>query len=237
MDLSKLTKAELIALLQQQAAVPATVPAMPQGASAESPAPAPAPSPVDELVRALTGALVASREMPKNDESTYRVENVAGCSIAFTVLDDRTGATKFYRLEKRGDHAKLTGHQVNELREKHAHFFDDGYLAVPGVVEESVNTIRDPQKFLDSLTFETVNARIEEITSPASLWTLYNFIETLRFTHLDETGRPLTETDAATGQDYFVMRERSIDPKYLATAMAVQRRIGALTGVRARLDG
>lgn len=192
-----------------------------------------------EQINQLTLAVVAGREAQKakvaDDRPTVKVENVIGYAIAFEVTDPRTGAKRVVSLQRKGDFAKLFPEQIEEIKERYPHFFGQGYLAAPEYETVSVNVIRDVEEFINSLSLDEVNARVEQITSLPTLYVIFNHIESKRFRHTDEHGNPLTETDT-TGKTIFRMEEIPLDPKTMAVALAVQRRIAALQGAKVTFD-
>lgn len=193
-----------------------------------------------EQINQLTLAVVASREAQKakvaDDRPTVKVENVIGYAIAFEVTDPRTGAKRVVSLQRKGDFAKLFPEQIEEIKERYPHFFEQGYLAASEYeAVSSVNVVRDVEEFINSLSLDEVNARVEQITSLPTLYMIFNHIESKRFRHTDEYGNPLTETDT-TGKTIFRMEEIPLDPKTMAVALAVQRRIAALQGAKVTFD-
>lgn len=191
-----------------------------------------------EQVQSLTTTLAITSLSQKKDEigePNVRVENVSGMACAFTVHDPRTGQPVDVSLDRRGAFRNMYRRQVEELVEKHSHFFEQGVLSAPDVTPDSVNVVRDPQSFIESCTFESARPRIEQITSLSTLFVLYHFVETLRWSHEDERGNALTEK--VDGQDVPTLKEKPLPAHYLAVHMAVQRQIAAIRGVAARMDG
>lgn len=186
-----------------------------------------------QLIAALVGSRNATSES-EEDEATYKVYNVSGMTIVFSVSDAR-GLPKQVRLEKKTDVAYLTRAQLEELEEFSPHFFDEGYLSVPGYREDNPNTIRNIDAFIESIEFEDIRDRIQQIDSVTTLFSIYNHIQTARFTHLNEDGTPVVEKDAS-GNVYRTVREKQVSPKMEAVEIEVQRRIDALTGVKVKRD-
>ena len=236
-DLTKLSKTELIKLLEAKAEVPA--------AAAQPETPATNPDMVSRLIEQnsqLMAALSIARQSKGVTEDgipqvkLYPVKNISGMALVFSVSDERTGLPKHFALEKRGDEAKLTKEQVIELQTKAPHFFEQGYVAVPDLVAPNANAIDDLKAMIDSLEYEQINERINQITSKATLFDLFHYIENQRFAHLDASGQPLVK-DKGDGVKEFYMEEKSLPPKLMAVETAVQRRIAAISGARVRLDG
>lgn len=235
-DLSKLSKAELLKrleALEAQAAAPAPAPAV------EAPAPAPATATID--VNALMQAVIALREAPaapapvEKDQTIYTITNVSGMALGIEVNDERTGLLRTFSLPKHGDFCKLTRGQVEQLREKAPHFFERGYVSVPGVIEDNPNVIRDYEVFMATIAFDDIDAKIEGITSFETLNTLFNKIEAKRFISTDEQGNPLTEK--VDGKDQPVLREVKLEPRLRALETAVKHRIEALRQIKVHIDG
>jgi hypothetical protein len=187
---------------------------------------------------ALVAALVASRESGKavadrSADEQVRIENLLGTVLAFSVTDPRTGIVRNITLEQRGSVASILRPQVDEIKEKYPHFFRDGYLGC-NEVAANPNTIPNFKVFLEELTQEQIDERIEQITSTALLFDLFNHIENQRFTHLDERGQPLTEKDG--DKTLFTMKETPLPFKLAAVERAVQQRLQQLTDVKIALD-
>lgn len=190
---------------------------------------------VQQLTTSLAINALAQKQHEDIGEPNIRVENVSSMAIAFTVHDPRTGQPVNVHFDRRGAHRNLYRRQVEELIENSPHYFENGYLSAPAVTPDSANAIRDPKAFLDSCTFDNAAERVGQLTSPSTLFTLFNTIETMRWKHNDENGKPLTET--VDGKEVPTLAEVSLPPNYLAVHMAVQRRIAALGNVSARMDG
>lgn len=187
----------------------------------------------------LMSALIAERESKSaaHDEArTVTVTNVGGMSVVFEVVDS-IGRPIRVALERRGDSRLLTQAQVEALAEQAPHFFSDGLLAADAIVPDGPNTIRDIPRFIASLPndAEGILARIEQITSQATLFDLYNYIETKRFQHRDETGKQYTEEIA--GETVAVLKETFLDAKHLTLLQAVQRRLRAVANIQTRFEG
>lgn len=226
-DLAKMTKGELTALVADQQKqiedLRQQLEALKAGQSSDLS--------VQELIarnERLTLALLAEREAKKQDEVAsrkYRVTNVSGAIIAFTVTEEN-GLKRRVRLARDGQYAELTEKQIRELYEKSPHFFEKGYLSAPDVIADSPNAIPDIAAFVRNLSYDDINERIGKITSLGTLWRIFNYIENQRFIAADEHGRPFTESDG--DRELPVLKEVELDQRLIAIEMAVQRRIATL---------
>jgi hypothetical protein len=236
-DLTKLTKAELLQRLQaMQTAVPSESATVAEKAS-------PQPNLVDDVLaqnQRLVTALVAARTPQTSaapEPTTHRVENVCGAAVGFQLTDPRTGLSRHYSLERRGAHVDLDGDRMEQLKTKYPSFFAKGYLSAPSAEADNPNVIRDIPAFIAALAYDEIIPRVAAITSIGTLQALFHHIETLRFATHDDQGRPLVEKDPVSGQDRPTIEERHLDAKAMALELAVQRRLYALSGTRASLDG
>lgn len=226
-NFTQMKKSELADLAAQQAKV---IEDLRQRLEALESAQAPVANSDDlaEQNQRLMLALLAEREAKRledNSSTLYRVENVAGASVSFTVTE-AGGQKRHVRLEQRGSFVNLTEKQIREVQEKSPHFFEKGFLSAPDVIEDGPNVIRDIDAFVAGLPHDQINERIGQIDSLGTLWSIFNHIENLRFVHEDERGRALVEEDIEG--DLPVLREKEIDQRLLAIELAVQRRIAAL---------
>jgi hypothetical protein len=227
-DFSKLSKAQLVAMLEKQSAAPEAPPEAPS---------APAAS-VD--VTALMSAIVASQQAQshaasKPEERTYKVINAKAQALGFECRDDKTGAMRQYSLPKQGDFALLPKGQIEDLQQRFPALFTEGYVAVPDLLAMNANHILDFAAFCEQTAENEIEARIEAITDPGTLWALFNHIENQRFVTTDAQGQPLS-----TGKDrdrMFVVEEIALSPKLNRIETAVKRRLEALTGTKVNLDG
>lgn len=180
-------------------------------------------------------SLLHLKPAPPAELPLYRVENAKGVAISVEVTDPKTGQTRAVRWEKRNDFTNLFEAQIREIEEKWPHFFGDGYLVAPDFIAENSNAIANMPAFLASLDYDTIEERIEAITSVSTLWDIYHHIENLRYEYLDERGNPLVEKDH-NGVDRPTIRVKKGDPKLLSVLMAVQGRIFKLSGVQAKVS-
>jgi hypothetical protein len=232
-DLQKKSKADLIKLVEELKAANVTEPAL-----VEPPVdPSVNGDSTQKLVEALTSALLATRHAPKSNEpdaTTFRLENVSGMALGIEVTNERTGQIKTFSLSRRGEFCMLTLGEIAELREKAPHFFQLGYVHVPHEGLTNPNVVRNIDEFVDSLEYETIDARIGTITSLDTLFAIYNHIENKRFLSEDSNGQPLTERQG--DKQVLVLKEQKIGPKYMAALVATKQRIEALSIVKVSLD-
>jgi hypothetical protein len=232
-DLSKLSKKDLIDLVEKLATKQAELTSEP---AAPVEVAAPATTQID--VNALMAALVAARQpapVVSEDNKTYKCVNASGMALGIEVADGRTGLIRTYSLPKTGDFCMLTGSQVEELQEKAPHFFENGYVSVPDLIADNPNVIRHMAKFIAELAFDDIETRIDAITSKDTLFTLFNHIENQRFIHEDAHGKALT--DKIGGEDSLVLKEVKLSPKLATIERAVKSRLEEVSGIRINLDG
>jgi hypothetical protein len=224
-DFSKLSKAQLVELLEKQSAAPAKEPEAPAAS-------------VD--VTALMAAIVASQKAqehapPPSEDRVYKVVNAKAQALGFECRDEKTGAMRQYSLPMQGDFVLLPKSQIEDLQQRFPALFDSGYLAVPDLLAMNANHILNFEKFCTDIADNDIESRIDQVTDQGTLWALFNHIENKRFVTTDAQGQPLT-----TGKDrdkMFVVQEISLSPKLTRIEMAVKRRLEALTGAKVNLDG
>lgn len=220
-DLTKLTKAELIALLEDSAK--------------EAPPPTTEPG-INDLVLALVAEKTTTQALRKaledNDqkEKKYKLVNTQGVSLTFGVTNPKTLQRDRHHLEMKGSFVWLTQEQIKEAQEQFPDLFERGYLAVPELIEPNVNTILSYQDFLDGLEVDSVESAIGKIEELNTLYGIYNYIENMRFTHLDESGKPLLRKGEG-GKDEPYLRENTLNPVTAMAYEAVRRRLTDVTGV------
>lgn len=176
-----------------------------------------------------------SKAVDEVGEPDVKIENVCDMHLIFKVHDPRNGQPQTVTLEKRGSFRLLYRRQVEELLEKHPHFFERGYVSCPELAADSPNVIRDPKAFIEGVDFATATERVNAITSLSTLYSLYHFIETSRWAHQDEKGNLYTEE--IDGKKVPTLKERPLSGSYLAVELAVQRRIAELSNVNVSLNG
>lgn len=225
-NLKDLSKAELIARLEQM--------------EAQQAAPTPAPTAVTVDAAALMQAIVAAQHAQQHatgakEERSYKAINAKSVTLGLQIPDPRTGEIRIHLLERKGDFVMLTKEQLTEMQARSPHLFRDGLLAVPDLLEANPNTILDFEAFIETLAFDDIGPRIEAITDLGTLWALFHHIESQRFITHDEKGNPLIEGRDRDAQ--FVVKEVRLDTKRAALELEVKRRIEALTPVKVNLDG
>lgn len=179
-----------------------------------------------DLINQLTASVLAGRQPAQTivqDEPTYPVENVAEISIGFTVFDEKLRMDRDYLLKKQGDKVWLTAVQIEQLKRAAPGMFERGQLACPDFVAENANVIRDYESFLAGLTIETLHSRIQELTSLAVLYSLFNHIETKRFRDTDDEGKPLTDKEGKPR-----LQQVPLPPVLMLAQAAVQQRVAEL---------
>lgn len=216
-DLSKLTKAELIARLTATEADEPNTPSIG----------------VADLMKAIVAAQGAAAHPPVTEEQKYRVVNGKALRVAFECADPRTGQMKQYALPKQNDFVMLSLAEIRNLQQQFPSFFEEGYLVVPELDSMGANAILDFEKFIASIKYTEVDERIAEISSLNTLYGIFNHIESQRFVTTDEHGRPLTEGPDNT----LTVKEVKLPALKDAISRAVKFRIESMSDVRVNLDG
>lgn len=179
-----------------------------------------------ETVNRLMAALVGTRlEAPKSDDSELiEVKNVSGMALTATL--DNNGHPRTFYWEGRDIVHKLTRKQLQELKDKAPHFFTKGYVSAPAFVADNPNIIHNIDEFIESLTLENVNSRVDGITSIDTLYLLYHHIENMRF----------SEEAVRDDNGELVLPEVQIDPLVMALQLAVAKKLNVLANVNVSLN-
>lgn len=174
----------------------------------------------------LMAALALNHQGKPAAEPKHRVVCATGSYVSFEVTN-ALGQKEGVHLAGRGEYKDLTQAQILEVKDRFPFLFEDGFISCPSLFEDNLNVVIDIQKFVDGLGYDEINKRISQITSPDTLWAIWNHIESKRFTAVDANDEPLKDKE---GQP--VMKELDLSAKETATALAVQRRITDLTNTR-----
>lgn len=210
-DVSNLTPEQAAALIQELQAKLAKATA--EGAS-------------DKDVEVAKAALVTSAQknvtLRKNagqgmKDEVYEVKNLLGATI-FVAVSNARGEKEYLQFENKGSVQYLTAAQIAEVQDA-VPYFENGFLAAPGLVASNDNMIEDYDKFVQSLDSDKVAERIASITSADVLLGLYNHLETKRW---KVEGTELVK--------------QVIDNKSLMVLHAVADRASTLTGINISLN-
>lgn len=179
-----------------------------------------------EQVKSLMAALVGTRLQPEVAEEAELIEatNVSGSALTATL--DNNGHPRTFLWEGRGVSHKLTRKQLQELFDKAPHFFEKGYISAPGFIDDNANVIHNVQRFLDTLTPENLQSRLDAITSIDTLYLLYHHIENSRF----------AEEAVKDTSGELVLPEVQINPLIMALQLGIAKKLNVLANVDVSLS-
>jgi hypothetical protein len=185
-------------------------------------------------IEALKSALLSSRRKEAAgkalaeraaDEPVFEVTNAVDMALVANVRDHR-GEEIHLMWPQKGAIQYLTAAQVWELQERAKHFFANGYLIAPELVEPSVNAIPDFDAFLTKGADAT--SQIEQMTSVDVLVNLYHHINGLRF--------QITEDESTIPRGESGLKHVPLDAQIEVILHAVVRRVFQLAKIRLSAD-
>lgn len=182
------------------------------------------------LMSALAGEREAKERIRQVDnpfkEETYTVSNVAGTYVWVRFHDSRGNLVE-RNLSGRGAELELTAAQIAEVQDERPDLFEQGFLSAPEIIPDNANTIRDFDKFLNSLDLNTLRQSLAEIDSANTLSSLIDYIESKRFVHENSDGEAFIQLEP-DGTKHAIMKEQELDSKLAAIKAGLIERLTQL---------